>query len=245
MGSTLDALHQLQTIELQLAALRRTREAKSRRAQMYKRKVSDTDAELLENIRKCREHQMTLDALTLDVTAREQSVVKHRQALSKARTNREYAAILTAMNTEKADNAKLESTILRLMDTIQGLNDEHAETEAVKARLLEQVAASEESLGALDDGSKAERERLSSEGEACSGRIAPAALASFRRVAQHHDGEAMAAIAKLGSKSEDYVCSGCNMKITLEVINNLQTHDEIQICGVCGRILYLTPQGAK
>ena len=244
MGSTLDALHQLQVIELQLAAIRRKREAKAREIQTYKRKVNDTKAELEENARKRREHQVTLDALTLDVAAREQSIGKHRQALSKAKTNREYAAILTAMNTEKADNAKLESTSLQLMDTIQSLNDQHAETEAIEAKLVQQVAASEESLRSLDDESKAERERLSCEREACAERIAPAALASFRRVAQHHNGEAMAAIAKLSPKSEDYVCSGCNMKITLEIINNLQTRDEIQICGVCGRILYLKPQGA-
>ena len=244
MGSTLDALHQLQAIELKLAAIRRKREVKSGRIQTFNRKVSNTKAELEENARQRREHQVTLDALTLDVAAREESISKHRQALSQAKTNREYAAILTAMNTEKADNAKLESTSLQLMDTIQSLNDQHAETEAAEAELVQKVAASEESLRSLDDGSREERERLSCEGETCSQSIAPAALACFRRVAQHHEGEAMAAIAKLSPKSQDYVCSGCNMKITLEIINNLQTRDEIQICGVCGRILYLKPRGA-
>jgi predicted nucleic acid-binding Zn-ribbon protein len=39
-------------------------------------------------------------------------------------------------------------------------------------------------------------------------------------------------------KRDEYLCSGCNMKVTLEVINALQTRDELQTCKVCGRILY-------
>ena len=43
---------------------------------------------------------------------------------------------------------------------------------------------------------------------------------------------------------EDYCCGGCNMTITLEVVNLLQSRDDIQHCAVCGRILYLEPTGA-
>ncbi len=34
-------------------------------------------------------------------------------------------------------------------------------------------------------------------------------------------------------------CGGCNMKVALEIINALQSRDEIQTCSACGRLLYL------
>ena len=245
MGSTLDALHRLQGIELQLAAIRRTREAKARQAQVYKRKVDEIEQRLQENRSTWREHQLKLDTLSLDVAAREESVSKHRKALAKAKTNREYAAILTAMNSEKADNAKLENNILQLMETIQALEEEGTKVEAEKARLLERVAVGETALRTFDAESSEGRERLQADREACAETIPPAALAAFNRVAQHHGGEAMAAINKLSPKREEYGCSGCNMQVALEVVNALQTRDEIQTCSVCGRLLYLESQPAK
>jgi predicted nucleic acid-binding Zn-ribbon protein len=38
---------------------------------------------------------------------------------------------------------------------------------------------------------------------------------------------------------EEYNCAGCNMKVTLEIVSALSSRDDIQLCGSCGRILYL------
>ena len=121
MGETLlDALHRLQEIELKLAEIRGKREAKTRVIESRKRKERQAEAKLLASERSLRERQMRLDALSLDVAAREQSIQKHREALNKAKTNKEYAGILAAMNTEKADAAKIETSILEFMEEIQG-----------------------------------------------------------------------------------------------------------------------------
>ena len=53
----------------------------------------------------------------------------------------------------------------------------------------------------------------------------------------------MVPVHKLHPKREEYMCGGCNLKVTLEIVNSLQTRDEIQVCKVCGRILFIeTPQ---
>ena len=239
MGSILEALHRLQSIESQLAALRQRREAKARQIEIQKRNVDRAERNRQEDHRKYLEQQTRLDMLTLDVTARQAAIDKHRQALSRAKTNREYAAILTAMNTEKADTAKIENEILRLMETTQALKDEETGIQAEQARFQAQVAEAEETLRRLDEQSKKERERLTLDRDACADTIPPLALASFNRVAEHHDGEALAAVDKLSPKGEEYICSGCNMKVTLEVINTLRSRDEVQTCNVCGRLLFL------
>ncbi len=243
MGETLEALHRLQTIELQLAEIRRPREAKARRVEYHQRQAGKADQQLQGNQLAARELQIRLDALQLDATAREDSISSHRQALNKAKTNREYAAILTAMNTEKADNAKLETKILQLMEEVQTHKDEAGTTELEKNRLLDDVARAEETLRAYDRESKERRDDLQAKRDECATTIAPSALAAFNRVAEYHEGEAMVPISKLHPKRDEYVCSGCNMQVALEVVNSLQMRDEIQVCMVCGRILYLeTPQ---
>ena len=82
--------------------------------------------------------------------AREQAIDKHRQALNSAKTNKEYSGILTALNTEKADNAKIETEMLQLMEEIQGFKDEAVRLEAERQKLLEEAERSEDLLGIFD-----------------------------------------------------------------------------------------------
>jgi len=244
MGVILEELRRLQAVEMQLAAIQRNRASKEDQVEVRRRQVRRMDEKLQENHRKARECQMRLDALSLDVTMREEAVGKHRQALNKAKTNKEYAAILSAMNTEKADNTKLESGVLQLMEELQKLKTEGAAIETEKAKLLEQAEAAEEALKAFDAQSKRERDELQTGREASAGKLTAAAMDMFDRVAQRHEGEAMAAVTKLRPKRDEWACGGCNMKVTLDIINALQTRDDIMLCNVCGRILYLEAPAA-
>ena len=239
MGRTLEALHSLQVVELQLARLRQERETKARRVQIHQRRVRKAEEKLQGSQALILQRQKQLDALQLEIAAREEVVDKHRQGLNRAKTNKEYAAILTAMNTEKADNAKLENDVIKLMDEIQALSDGTTGIEAERTKVLEDVARAEEELRAFEERSREQQDELQSKRDECAERLEPSTLISFNRVAKHHDGEAMAPVQKLHPKRDEYVCSGCHMKVALEVVNALQTRDEIQICKVCGRIHYL------
>jgi len=249
MGVTLEELRRLQAVEMQLAAIARNRETKALQVELRQRQIRRIDEKLQEHHRKARECQMRLDALSLDIAAREEAVGKHRQALNKAKTNKEYAAILAAMNTEKADNTKVESVVLKLMEELQEMKAAGTAIEHEKTKLLEQATAAEEALRAFDVQSQQERDELFASRKAFAGKITAAAIDIFNRVAQRHEGEAMAPVTKLRPKRDDWACGGCNMKVALEVINALQTRDDILLCNVCGRILYLdapaTPKSAR
>jgi len=245
MGETLEALHRLQDVELQLAAIRGKRESKVRRVESQKRLAAEADERLEQTVRALRDRQKRLDLVQLDVAVRDESVKKHREALNSARTNKEYSAILAAMNTEKADNAKLESTILSLMEEIQTLEANADQLRLERAAVGEGVRAAEQALREFDDGCREKTDRLQERREECSAHIAPSTLLAFTRVADHHDGEAMASVVKMHPKRDEYVCEGCNMKLTLESVNALRTRDEIQLCHVCGRILYLETSAVR
>ncbi len=239
MGVTLEELRRLQAVEMQLAAIARNRESKALQVELRQRQIRRIDEKFQENHRKARESQMRLDSLSLEIAAREEAVGKHRQALNKAKTNKEYAAILAAMNTEKADNSKVESVVLQLMDELGVIKSQGAVIETERVKLLEQAAAAEEALKAFDAESQRERDDLVASREAFAGKITTAAIDVFNRVAQRHEGEAMAPVTKLRPKRDEWACGGCNMKVALEVVNALQTRDDILLCNVCGRILYL------
>ena len=245
MGNMLEALYRLQDVELKLAEWRRAREIKTRRVDLHSRHVKKAE----ERVEQCqisvRERQVRLDALQLDVAAREEVINTHRQALNKAKTNKEYAAILTAMNTEKADSAKLETEILLLMEALQGLQSQAETIEAEKAKTLQDAARAEKLLSAYDAETKEDRDRLEADRERCSEGLPPTTLATFNRVAVHHDGEAMAPVTKTHPKRDEWACSGCNMNIALEVVNTLKIRDDLQVCKVCGRILCLEPPSAE
>lgn len=241
MGETLDALHRLQVVELQLAGLRREREAKSRRVEVQARQVKVIDEKIQRCQQELREQQMRIDSLSLDVATREESVARHREGLNRAKTNKEYSAILAAMNTEKADNSKIESKILEIMDEQQKTRERIAQYQAERDGVVALLETVQKTLANYDADCAPKRAALMAQREECAQAIAPTTLASFSRVAEHNDGEAMAAVAKAHPKRQEFLCSGCNMKLTLEVVNSLQTRDDLQLCPCCGRILYLEP----
>jgi predicted nucleic acid-binding Zn-ribbon protein len=239
----LSELRRLQDVEMQLVAIRRNREGKSRRVDAQQNKVRQIDVRIDENRRSARAQQVKIDELSLDVASREDSVDKHRQALNKAKTNKEYAAILTAMNTEKADSSKVETEVLQLMEELTRIKSEGAGLEAERERLLGEVAGAQRVLAEFDAQSKAELDRLAAEKSKIAAGVEPASLLIFDRAAQRHEGEAMASVTKLRAKGDEWACGGCNLKITLDMVNALATRDEVRLCGACGRILFIE-QGA-
>lgn len=244
MGETLQSLHRLQTVERQLASIRRNREGKARRVETLQRQIRQTDERLRQAQLKLREQQARIDAITLDVTAREESIARHREGLNRAKTNKEYSAILAAMNTEKADNTKLETTIVQLADELTRMQAENAQIQEERGRLQESLAVAQKAVEEYDRSTQAERDKLLAAREEFARGINPVTLQTFLRVAEHHDGEAMAPIAKIHPKREEYMCGGCNIAVTLDMVNALKTRDEILVCRSCGRILYAEPAPA-
>lgn len=239
MGKTLDALRRLQDIERRLADIRRNIETKARRVDIQKRNVQKADERLLDSQRAALELQAKIDAMTLEIAVREETIAKHREALHRAKTNKDYSAILAAMNTEKADTSKEEDELLRQMEQLQAIRDGQAAISEEKAKHLERLAVAESALTAYEGECAADRDRFQSSRDACAEGITAGVLSVFTRIADRHDGEALAAVVQPHPKRTDYACSGCNLNLTLPIVDALLTRDEIQICQACGRILYV------
>ena len=67
------------------------------------------------------------DRMELELKSRDERISKLRARLNLAKTNKEYSATLTELNTSKADNSKIENQILDLMKNMESDEDECTE----------------------------------------------------------------------------------------------------------------------
>ncbi|MFH0982518.1 MAG: C4-type zinc ribbon domain-containing protein [Planctomycetota bacterium] len=237
MGTTLDALRHLQEVERKLGDFRREEEAKRRQVQACQKQLQKCDQELENQRNEVRHHQAEIHNLELEVNSREQTIQKHRVALNRVKTNKEYAAILTSINTEKADTSKLENRVLALMNAKDTLQTSHDQLATQRDKLQERVNQAEAKLEAYLEKTGGQCGGLTREREQAGEALPPTVMDTFERAAERHDGEALAAVLKVNPKRDEYVCGGCNMAITLEMVNSLRTRDAVVVCHICGRIL--------
>ena len=243
MGAILDALQRLQEIQTQIAAIRSRTESSRRRVRAQTRALEGQDALIAAKETHIRQHRMEMDRIELDLRTREEVLVRHREALNRTKSNKDYAAILTSINTDKADNAKLESRQLQVLAEIEQRQSELEVLKTERRRIAERVAAAQQDLEHHEAESDDELKGLERDRDAASDGLPRDVLTTFWRVADKHDGEALAHIGVLNAKRGEHCCTGCNMSITLETVSCLQTRDELQTCPSCGRILYFAPGG--
>ena len=240
MAKTLPALLKLQSIELQLVEVRNRLRVQGAAVDAQQSRI----AGFQEDYQKLHEELVTLQkeaaGFELELRSKEEGVGKLRGALNTTKTNKEYAAVLTQINTIKADNSKLEDRALKAMQECDQVRSQAEEVKAQTAeaqRALEgiQRISTEEVArleGILEDLQKRRAEAVQ--------HVPPDPLAVFERIAATRNGEAMAIIEIHGRKPpHEYSCGGCFMSITAEHANALATRDELRFCDNCGRILYL------
>ena len=246
MAKMLAALLQVQSIERQLAHVRGRLRTRKNAVASQQRKIDSLSADWKVLHDKGVTRRKDADRLELDLRTREAEVSKYRAALNTTKTNKDYAVILTQINTLKADNSKLEEQILKIMQELD-LNKVDADKVQV------QVQAEQARLAEIDKVSGDEIKRLtvmmddlSAKRAEAAKAVSPEYLAAFDRIANNHDGDAMAAIEVHSKRPpHDFVCGGCFMQLNAEHVNALRTRDEIRTCDNCGRILYLETEGQK
>ena len=238
MGATIEALHNLQEIEVQIADIQRRIDRKHHACNKQSAIIDALDRRITGMRNQLHAKQKEADRHNLELRAHEAQLAKMRDALNESKNQKEYSAVLTQLNTYKADNSKTEERVLELLTAIDEEKKQLVEVEAERAKecaKLEELHAAareaEEKSSSRLNSLKAERDRATTG-------IPPETLDMFSRVAAKNNGEAMAMIVRTHPRRQEYACEGCNMAITIEQVNNVLSRDEAVLCNVCGRILY-------
>ncbi len=246
MGAMLEALHRLQVVENQLRSVREQIESKRRVLQNLQRREATLKRQLTDQHTLIQQAQSNVDRLELDRKSHEDHIAKLRETLNKTKTNKEYTAILSQINTDTADNRKLEDAELAGMQRVEELRKQEAEFKATLQKEQTRLTAARDEVAAVEARLAGRLKELEERRAATAAEVEPEALVIFERAGERHEGEAMAIISKIHPKRAEYICSGCNMALTLETVNALQSRDAVLPCNTCGRILYLeAPAGAS
>lgn len=239
MGPILNGLINLQSVENRLRVVK-SKLARARRKVIFlENQLRTLQSEIEAKKEEIKLTKVQTDRLELELKSRDEHIAKYRAALNLAKTNKEYSAILTELNTSKADNLKLENQVLDLMKNVDT-------DEAACAQIQEQIDEEMAKLGGLRKetetqavGYQKEIDEIQVEWDTASKDIPADVLEVFNRVAETYDGEAIALADQQNERVQSFNCNGCFMGIPAEVVNKLMTKDEIIRCTNCTRILVL------
>jgi predicted nucleic acid-binding Zn-ribbon protein len=239
MGPVLNGLLKLQSVENRLRAEKSKLTRCRRNVVIQENLIRSLQNALEAKKEEVQLSQLQFNRLELELKEKDESISKLRASLNSARTNKEYAALLTQLNTTKADNSKIEAQSLELLKDIDA---DEAECEDIQKQIsaqkekLEQTRKESEVLAAKY---QAEIDKIQTEWDQVAQTIPKDSLEKFKRVAETYDGHAVALIEEQPGKKGTYSCGGCFMGITAESVNLLMTKDDIIRCPNCTRILVL------
>ncbi len=239
MGPVLNGLIKLQSVENRL----RVEKAKLTRCRRNVI-IQENQIRTLQNALEAKKEEVQLskvqfDRLELELKSRDEQITRLRASLNTAKTNKEYSAVLTQLNTTKADNSKIESQSLELLKNIEA---DEAECEEIQSQINEQKQHLEQlrtEVETLAGKYQAEIDKIQAEWDQVAQTIPEKPLEIFKRVTETYDGQAVAVIEQQEGRKEAYSCGGCFMGITAECVNLLMTKDDIIRCPNCTRILVL------
>jgi predicted nucleic acid-binding Zn-ribbon protein len=240
MGPVLNGLQKLQSVENRLRA-EKAKLTRCRRNVV----IQENLIRSLQNALEAKKEELQLtrlqfDRLELELKTRDETIARLRASLNSARTNKEYAAVLTQLNTTKADSSKIESQSLELMKDVEA---DEVECKDIQRQIEEQketLEGTRKESEVLSGKFEAEIDKIQVEWDEAARTIPRDVLEKFKRVAETYDGQAVAVVEQPGGRTGAYSCGGCFMGITTECVNLLMTKDEIIRCANCTRILVLS-----
>ncbi len=240
MGPILSSLVDLQLVEYEV---RKTKErlTKSKRAILKKQhSIKQNEAALAAKKDEVMHTKVQCDALDVDIKSDEANLAKLRVSLNAAKSNKEYSAVLTQINTNKADMVKLEEKMLAIMTQ---LDDDEVITKELEEKITlenEQLVAIKAKVDLSEKDTVAELEAQEARRQLSLVKVDDRYRDLFTRLADRYDGEVLATIAHVnGKRKSEQTCGGCFMSVPLETVNSLMTRDEVLICPNCGRILIM------
>ncbi len=242
MGPVLNGLMKLQSIENRL----RVEKAKLTRCRRNVI-IQENLIRSLQNALEAKKEELQLskvqcDRLELELKSNDETITKLRTSLNSAKTNKEYAALLTQLNTMKADNSKVETQTLELLKDIEA---DEAECEEIQKQIDEQKQTLEQTRKESETLATKYQKQINEiqvEWDKIAQSVPADKLEIFNRVAETYDGQAVVGVEQQEGNKGVYSCGGCFMGVPAESVNMLMTRDDIIRCPNCTRILVLSDE---
>ena len=231
MSSTLDALIHLQAVERQHRDVLRRLENRRRRIRQQHKRIQQLDEQVHALDDEIKRRQAEADRMDLDIQSRNNEVAKLRAQLNTVKTNREYSALLTEIESVKREKDELEEAIIQNMGQVETIEASIAESKEkakeIEGRLKGKRKELDGQLKALD-GEIGVREQKR---EALAVRVPANVMGLYNRIMHS---KMTRAIVNVRNGS----CGGCFAHIPLQKVADIRIAEKIYTCDHCGRMLY-------
>lgn len=166
-----------------------------------------------------------------ELRAGQDKLRKARERLLEVKTNKEYQAMLTEIDTIEKINGKIEEEILVLFDRIDekkgALKTHEKEFEQIHSKFEVERKKIDEEMASLDGALQEQKARF----DALIGNLEHDLRRRYEMIKIRRNGIAIVAVRK-------GICSGCNMNLPPQFYNELKRSDQILCCPNCNRLLY-------
>lgn len=171
-------------------------------------------------------------------------IAAKREQMNTTKTNKEYKALLTEVNTLKAERDRAEASALEQIAKAEELTAQLEELNKQREGKgkVRQVAADDRDKRAAEIKDRvaelqAERKKLAAE-------VPASAMAMYTELVRQRDEEAMAPLEEQDRKRHEYNCGSCMMAVPVETVSALLSHGSLTRCSSCGCILYIETETA-
>jgi len=235
MSTPLTALKTVAALDAKLFELEAQRSNVPRQIEEKSRSLQALKVDLAEKQGELKELQAKTALRENELKAAEQVVIKFREQIGQARSNKEFQALQHEILSKEADNARLEDAVLLQMQKTDQKREERdavaAELKEAETRVAEQCSQLESGLGGIEST----LEELTAERTAATKGVPADILAKYDRLIERRGQTAMVA-------ATNGTCQGCFMKLRAEAMAQLRKGTDLVFCHSCARIVYL-PEG--
>ncbi len=171
--------------------------------------------------------------LDLELQSTQDSLHKIQRKLREVKTNKEYSAVLTEIDTGKQQMGCMEDQLLQLMEQAeQKRQAKRLQEQSVQAAhdvLQEQRHAVKQALEVLNQEILAEREKRRQTAVGLDAEL----LEIYERLADQNDGSVVVHL-------NDGVCGGCHLKVQPQLVSEIRLQESLNTCPHC-RLILLWP----
>ncbi len=169
--------------------------------------------------------------LEADVQSENDHMAKIKTKLTAVKTNKEYTAILTEVESVKEKVSVFEDKELEIMESLE---EKSGELPAIESRFKEEESNFKEYKAKKEvefERVKGEREVVKGKRQGILNTIEPKRLELYNQVLKRNDGVAVVAV-------RDSMCQGCFHRLRPQMVIDIKTGEDIVECAHCYRFLY-------
>ena len=232
IADQLKVLIELQKLDGEIYRLRRDLAAQPAEAARLKEEHAALSQGLQAAEARAKALEVKRNSKETDLAQKEQQTKKLQVQLYQIKTNKEYSALQMEIGGLKADQSVLEEEILKLMEEVDRAK---AQVASERERLKTEEAALNGRLAVIGQESQritASIEHLKAARAEIAPRVDPPALSQYERILDRKEGSALVPV-------RGNACSGCNMVLPPQAINEVQMNTRLIPCESCTRILYI------